>query len=222
MTNPTRIALIDDHRMFLDGLSAVIKSLDPAYECIGYASPTKAIADIEDGATYDLVVSDLVMEEMNGVAVILALQARNCTAPILIISGIDTLPPIEKVLRLGAQGFVPKSASKEVLGEAIRAAIRREVFLPPDLWSIVEADSHSPHTQANDPQASTGHDIQLGTRQLEVLRLVAEGYANKRISEILGISENTVKTHIKQIFRQLNVTRRTACMSKAQSLGLLD
>jgi DNA-binding NarL/FixJ family response regulator len=215
------IALVDDHRMFLDGLTEVINSLDPAYLCTAFASPREAIATIEQGREYDLIVSDLVMEEMNGVAFILALQARRCTAPVLIVSGIDTLPPVEKVLRLGALGFVPKSAPAGMLGEAIRAALQGEIFLPPDLWTVVEDNPKSPRKVAGGPETGLDEEL-LGPRQIEVLRLMAEGYSNKRISEVLGISENTVKTHIKQIFRRLNVARRTACVSKARAVGLLD
>ncbi|MBO6633900.1 response regulator transcription factor [Parvibaculum sp.] len=215
------IALVDDHRMFLDGLTEVINSLDPAYRCTGFASPREAIATIEEGREYDLIVSDLVMEEMNGVAFILALHARRCTAPVLIVSGIDTLPPVEKVLRLGALGFVPKSAPAGLLGKAIRSALDGEVFLPPDLWTVLEENPKSP--RVSDAGAAPGLDDELlGSRQIEVLRLMAEGYSNKRISEVLDISENTVKTHIKLIFKRLNVARRTACVSKARTIGLID
>ena len=215
------IALVDDHRMFLDGLQEVINSLDPAYACTGFASPREAISTIEQGNHFDLIVSDLVMEEMNGVAFILALQARRCTTPVLIVSGIDTLPPVEKVLRLGALGFVPKSAPAGMLGTAIRSALRGETFLPPDLWTVIESNPKSPRTQVAAPEIDEDEEL-LGQRQIEVLRLMAEGYSNKRIAEVLGISENTVKTHIKQIFRKLNVARRTACVSKARTVGLLD
>lgn len=219
---PVEIALVDDHRMFLDGLREVIASLDPAYRCAGFASPHNLLIEIENGRRYDLIVSDLVMEEMNGVALITALQARKCTIPVLIVSGIDTLPPVEKVLRIGATGFVPKSAPAKVLGAAIKQALRGEIFLPPELWAVIENDPHSPRlTEGRSPEHA--EEVRpVGARQLEVLRLVAEGYSNRSISDVLGISENTVKTHIKQIFKQLNVTRRTACVSKARAMGLID
>lgn len=220
MSKQINIALIDDHRMFLDGLREVINSLSPDYVCQSYASPRETIAEIENGRSFDLIVSDLVMEEMNGIALILALNARQCDVPVLIVSGIDTLPPVEKVLQNGAMGFVPKSAPAEVLAQGIIAALRREVFLPPELWTVMETSSTSPNAIQGEPSAQATPLI--GPRQMEVLRLVAEGYSNKRISDVLAISENTVKTHVKQIFRQLNVTRRTACVSKAQTLGLLD
>lgn len=220
MSKEINIALIDDHQMFLDGLREVINSLSPDYVCESYASPRETITEIENGRIFDLIVSDFVMEEMNGIALILALKARQCNVPVLIVSGIDTLPPVEKVLQNGAMGFVPKSAPTKVLGQGISAALKGEVFLPPELWTVMETSSTSPQTINVLPP--TDSEPLIGPRQMEVLKLVAEGYSNKRISDVLAISENTVKTHVKQIFRQLNVTRRTACVSKAQTLGLLD
>ncbi len=220
MSKPINIALIDDHRMFLDGLREVINALNPHYMCESYASPREAISQIENGRHFDLIVSDFVMEEMNGIALILALKARQCHIPVLIVSGIDTLPPVEKVLQNGAMGFIPKSAPTEVLAQGISAALKGEVYLPPELWTVMEESSASLRTL--DTETPVEAEPLIGPRQIEVLKLIAEGYSNKRISEVLAISENTVKTHVKQIFRQLNVTRRTACVSKAQTLGLLD
>jgi len=222
MTDQIFIALVDDHQMFLDGLDAVITSLNSQYVCTSFSSPREAIRAIENGDTFDLIVSDLVMEEMNGVALILALQARKCSTPVLVVSGIDTLPPVEKVLRIGALGFLPKSAPKKILGEAITSSLKGDVFLPKELWSVIETNPSSPNITIRNQEDTAEDNPLLAARQIEVLSLIAEGYSNSRISDVLNISENTVKTHIKQIFRQLNVTRRTACVKKAQTLGLLD
>lgn len=208
--------------MFLDGLGTVIRALDPSFDCHGFASPLKLLAAIEAGESYDLIVTDLVMEEMNGTAFIAALQARRCATPVLVVSGIDTLPPVEKVLRAGALGFVPKSAPAELLGQAIRAVLSGETFLSPELWAVMEDNPGAPRKSLSNEDSRKGTAPLLGPRQMDVLKLVAEGYSNQRISEVLGISENTTKTHIKHIFRQLNVSRRTACVSKARSIGLID
>lgn len=218
----TKIALVDDHRMFLDGLGTVVGALGPSYDCVSFASPLELLALIEAGENYSLIITDLVMEEMNGTAFIAALQARRCSAPVLVVSGIDTLPPVEKVLRAGALGFVPKSAPAELLGQAIRTVLTGEVFLPPELWAVMEENSTSVRKDRSPNATSEETSALLGPRQMDVLKLIAEGYSNRRISEVLGITENTAKTHIKHIFRQLNVSRRTACVSKARSIGLIE
>tara|TARA_R110002124_G_scaffold56026_1_gene158546 strand:+ start:975 stop:1676 length:702 start_codon:yes stop_codon:yes gene_type:complete len=218
-----RIALIDDHHMFLDGLREVIRSLDRRYECTCFASPREAVRHIEAENSFDLIFCDLVMEEMNGVAFLQALKARHVRTPVLILSGIDTMPPVETVLNLGARGFVSKSAPSLVLRKAIDTVLEGEIFLSDEMWSLVDA---RPRTFVqggiSEPSVPATGDQLIGPRQLEVLHLIAEGYSNKRISDVLNISENTVKTHIQFIFRQLGVSRRTACVSKARSLGLIS
>ncbi len=226
MTKPAaptlRIALIDDHHMFLDGLREVIRSLDERYDCTCFASPREAVRRIEADNNFDLIFCDLVMEEMNGVAFLQALKARHVRTPVLILSGIDTMPPVETVLNLGARGFVSKSAPSLVLRKAIDTVLEGEIFLSDEMWSIIDTRPRAPAQGVSEPSAPAISDHLIGPRQLEVLELIAEGYSNKRISDVLNISENTVKTHIQFIFRQLGVSRRTACVSKARSLGLIN
>lgn len=216
---PVRIALIDDHRMLLDGLTAVINSIDDGYECTGFVSPLAFLSEIENGRQFELTISDLIMDEMNGIALLQALQARNWQGPTLMISGVTTAPPIDKILAQGANGFVPKSADKATLAAAISVALEGEVYLPDELWNALDK---LPRQEASGaPAALTETDL-LGNRQIEILQLVAEGYSNKQVSAVLGITENTTKTHMKTIFRQLNATRRTECVKKARALGLID
>ena len=94
-----------------------------------------------------------------------------------------------------------------------------EIFLPPELWSAYQSNSRSRNVE----QDVNGHDGSgLSQRQVEVLNLVSEGYSNREAAAMLGVSENTVKTHMKRIFRQLNVNTRAACVRRAQSLGLIS
>lgn len=220
---PARIALIDDHHMFLDGLREVIKSLEQRYECTSFASPREALRQIEVGTVFDLILCDLVMAEMNGVAFLQALKVRHVRMPVLILSGIDTMPPVETVLNLGARGFVAKSAPSSELRKAINTVLEGEIFLSTEMWSLVGNRTNAPASgPSGEPdKLATGEHL-IGPRQIEVLKLIAEGYSNRHISEVLNISENTVKTHIQNIFRQMNVTRRTACVSKARTLGLIS
>lgn len=215
-----RIAIVDDHQMFLDGLSEVIRQLDPHYECWGFDSPRKAIEAVEAGQKFDLVISDLVMAEMNGIAFVTAVRARRPLLPIMIVSGIDTAPPVEKVIDAGAFGFVPKSAGSNVLHQAIQAGLTGGTYISDDVWSYVTTETTSRRT--NSTQTLPDADVHLGARQTEVLKLLAEGCSNKDIARILNISENTVKSHISSLFRQLGVSRRTACLNKARQLGLID
>lgn len=220
MTSEINIALVDDHRMFLDGLGEVIRVLDPNYRCTPFGTPAEAINALENGDRFDLFITDLVMGEMNGIAFVMALKARSPSTPALVVSGIDTAPPIDKIMQARANGFVPKSASSAVLKDAIEAALNDEIYVPDDIWRQVEAH---PRPHSDDPaDAPTSPEENLGARQIEVVTLMAEGCTNKEIGQILNISENTVKSHVSGIFRHMGVTRRTACVSKARALGLVS
>lgn len=213
------IALVDDHQMFLDGLSEVIRVLDPRYRCTAFGSPTEAIDAIDKNQSFDLVITDLVMAEMNGIALVMALKARNPSIPVLVVSGIDTAPPVDKIIQARASGFIPKSAPSSILREAIETALGGEVYVPDDTWAKAAARPKSESSEPSDTSIAPS-DL-LGARQVEVVMLMAEGCSNKDIGRILDISENTVKTHVSAIFRQLGVTRRTACIGKARSLGIV-
>jgi len=214
------IALLDDHQMFLDGLSEIIRVLDPAFDCTAFGQPADAIRALDEGQNFDLFITDLVMAEMNGIAFVMALKARSPSTPVLVVSGIDTAPPIDKILQAGANGFVPKSASSAVLKDAIETAIRGDSFMSDEAWQRA-SDAAAPASESQDNTSIDPADL-LGSRQIEVITLMAEGCSNKDIGRILNISENTVKTHVRAIFRQLGVTRRTACISKARSFGLVS
>ena len=219
MAKKIQIAIVDDHQMFSDGLAQLISTISDTYKCVPINSPLAAIQMIENGQRFDLVISDLIMDSINGIAFVKALRSRGAKMPVLIVSGINTAPPIEEALRLGAQGFLPKSASSQTLREALKTVLDGDIFLPPKLWSAYERNSQSPAAVRTLNGKSA---VELSQRQLEVLHLVAEGYSNRETAAMLGVSENTVKTHMKRIFTQLNVNTRAACVGKAQSLGLIS
>ena len=213
------IAIVDDHQMFADGLAGLISGIGDHYRCTPIASPLTALRMVGEGQRFDLIISDLIMDSINGIAFVKALRTRGARMPVLIVSGISTAPPIEEALRLGAQGFIPKSASSTMLAEALETVIAGDIFLPPKLWDIYQDNSRSP--AAAYPAADEAV-VRLSQRQLEVLQLVSEGYSNRRTAGVLQVSENTVKTHLKRIFQVLGVNTRAACVRRAQSLGMID
>ncbi len=219
MKRTIEIAIVDDHQMFADGLAHLICGLNNSYKCTCITSPLEAIRMIGGGHRFDLVISDLIMGSMNGIAFVKTLRGRGAKMPVLIVSGINTAPPIEEALRLGAQGFLPKSASSEMLKEALDTVFSGEIFLPPQLWNAYEKNSGSLNSNRNIVGIT---DLKLSQRQLEVLHLVSEGYSNKEAAGVLNVSENTVKTHVKRMFKLMNVNTRAACVRKAQSLGLIS
>ncbi|WP_262694871.1 response regulator transcription factor [Kordiimonas aquimaris] len=219
MTEALKIAVLDDHRMFLEGISLVVKGMASRFEVEGFDTPSSLLARIQDKQKFNLIVCDLVMNQMNGLAFVAAARVHDKQTPILILSGINTDPPINEIKRLGANGFIHKSAENKDLLNAINVLISGAQYFE---GVSVESEKSAPHGDAQEKAYDMPAAIPiLGKRQIEVLRMIANGASNKEISSSLTISENTVKTHLRQIFEELAVNKRTACVRKAQALGII-
>lgn len=220
LSKRVEIVILDDHHIFLDAIELLIKSIDPSYNVSSFSSAQDVLTAIEGGKVYDLILCDLIMSAMNGLAFLGALRSYTKDIPVIILSGINTRPPIQDVRRLGGAGFVHKSAHKEEFKEAIETVLAGGSHF--ENSEGVDSGDHASKQEGSEPLTGTaGKFPELAPRQVEVLKLIANGHANKDIASELHISENTVKTHLKQIFRELGVNKRTACVRKAQSLGLI-
>ncbi|MFC3052098.1 response regulator [Kordiimonas pumila] len=221
MAKTVHIAVLDDHRMFLEGLSMLVESMVGHYSVTNFHEPVELLHQLEAGQHYDLVLCDLIMNRMNGLAFVAAARAYTKRIPILMISGINTPPPLAEMQSLGASGFVHKSADNETFLKAIETVLRGKAFFEVVGSDDVAADLCA--LRGNEDSANSLIEAlpSLGKRQVEVLKMIAHGASNKEISNTLSISENTVKTHLKQIFMILGVNKRTACVRKAQALGLI-
>ncbi|RKQ96212.1 response regulator transcription factor [Maricaulis maris] len=213
-----RIALVDDHRMFADGFGVLLASLRPDYQVRTFDEPIAFLRLVETAEAFDLVILDLVMRSMNGLAVLAAMRERKCRAPVLIISGIGTEPPLAEMRALGARGFVHKTADTETLVAATDAILAGRSFFP---TVSAAGGEDGDGTDGFDDLPLTDGLPSLAPRQLEILHLIGRGETNKMIAVALNISENTVKSHLRAIFEALGVHTRTACVRKAQALGLI-
>ncbi len=215
-----KIALLDDHRMFLDGLSLFFQRHSDRFEVSTFEKPANLIQTIATGVRFDLLISDLIMKEMSGLAFVSAVRTHSKSLPILMLSGINSPPPVREIVNLGANGFMHKSADNEMLLAAVNALIAGESYFPEDM---VNMDGEQMHGAMDEEDFLDEPDFlpKLSPRQIEVLRLIANGASNKQISEEMTISENTVKSHLKSIFFEMRVNKRTACVRKARTLGLI-
>lgn len=204
-----KIAVIDDHKIFLEGIKLLIGDMLADAQIMSFEQPQPFLSALENRETFDLVICDLVMRPMNGILVSAAIRERDQRVPILILSGITASDPTNELRDIGVNGFVHKSLGHEVLAEAISVLLAGGSHFPSDAPS----DETSNHPFPAVPK--------LSERHMDVLQLLAGGATNKEISSALKISENTVKTYMRQLFQQLGATTRTACAHKAQLLGLI-
>lgn len=210
-----RIAIIDDHNLVLNGLQQTLAAMNDDYEIIGASSPTDILDRLTKSEPFDLILCDLIMDGMNGLAFLGALKSRRDRTPVLLMSGIAMDPPIQQMQALGAAGFVHKSIEPAALQTVIQKVLNGETYFP-------GADSAPPDSM----ESAFDHDEivainNLTDRQKEVLKALAKGATNQQISDQLSISPNTVKTHIKHIYDAMGVSRRTACVQKAQLYGII-
>ncbi len=212
------LLVADDHALFRDGLSLLLKQLDPDVHIIEASCFEAAMACAQSGIDLDLALLDLNMPGMDGVAGITRFQAQASDVPVVVISASEDVADIKDILDAGAMGYIPKSSSSQVMLSALRLVLAGGVYVPVNVLHDVDSPCESAcKPSANKPGAGSN----LTHRQLEVLRLIIQGKPNKIIARELKLSEGTVKVHLASIFRALNASNRTEAAMAAQHLGLL-
>ncbi len=215
--NAVNIMIVDDHRLFAEGLSRLLETLEAPVKLTRCYTGQQAIDQLENNC-FDLLLVDLLMPDIDGLGLLQAIQKRHISTPVAIVSSTEEIQMIEHLMKNGAIGFIPKSASTEVMLEAVSTLLKGNIFLPDDLWDRLDITNVD-----FDDEKSVLPDSQiLGQRQLEVLELMTQGKTNKQISSILAVSQATVKYHIGILFRALGVKNRTSCVNAAHSLNLVQ
>lgn len=221
IVNATHILLIDDHRLFLDGMQHVIRRFDPAASIDEAVNGQIAINYIDRGNRYDLILMDLEMPGMNGFDFLGALNARKIVTPLIVVSGSIRSSDIQRALKGGALGFVPKSAGSERMIDAFEQVLQGKLYIPDELNYVFEQFPDSAITKF-DKQNTSDNKGDLRERQIEVLKLMEQGLSNKQIASILDISEATVKSHIGVLFKSLGVKNRTSCIREGLKKKLIN
>lgn len=209
-----RLAVIDDHVLFLQGLAYLFENCDLDLEVQSFTTGADFLKATDDGQTWDVVVTDLAMKQMNGIALIGALRARDMGVQVIVLSASEDVIIRSNAEMVGAFQFVHKSSDEQVLLDAVQSAYEAG---PLPVRSVQKGTRR---TILQPDGTDTIVLPQLGPQQRRVLGMMAEGATNKDIARALSISENTVKTHAKAIFRELSVSSRAAAVQKARELAL--
>lgn len=211
-----KIILADDHALFRDGFILLLKQLEASAEVIAAASFDEAMARAREHAEADLLLLDLNMPGMWGMESVKTVLRSFPALPVAILSAADSREVMEAMLAAGVSGFIPKSSSPQVMLSALKLILAGGVYLPVQLLPDRQSETGTSHSASG----SRPH-LPLTSRQLDVLRLLAEGKSNKLICRELNLGEGTVKAHIAAIFRVLDVRNRTEAAVAARRLGLL-
>jgi len=214
--NRVRVMLVDDHRLFREGLRSLLATASDI-EVVAEASDGQEAMRLAGIVKPDVVVMDLKMPNVDGVT---ATRNLRTTVPKCRVVALTTFEDDELVfdaLRAGAVGYVLKDASSDRLLDAVRSASRGETVLQPSVATKVVAAL----SRLSEAAPARAEDLGLSERELDVLRLLAGGASNKEIASSLSIAEGTVKNHVTSVLGKLGVSDRTNAALKAKSLKLV-
>lgn len=216
--NRIRILLVDDQTMFFEGLRTLI-STQPDFEVVEEAANGEEALRLAGQLKPHVVLMDLRMPVLNGVIATHNLHSQNPDCRVISLTTFDDDDSVFDGIRAGAVGYLLKDAPTEKLYEAIRAAARGESFLQPSIAAKVVSEFSR---LSNRPSEGSSLLIEpLSERELEVLRLLGNGFSNKQIATQLFIAEGKVKNHITSIFGKLEVSDRTQAALKGRELKLI-
>jgi len=214
-----RILLADDQALFREGLHTLL-SLQADLEVVGEAGNGAEALQLAAAARPDVILMDVQMPVLDGVAATRRLHAEQPACRVILLTTFDDDEYVFEGLRAGAVGYLLKDAPSARLVEAIQAAARGESFLQTSVTAklLAEFNRLSQH-QPSSP--SPGLPEALSEREIEILRLMADGASNKDIATRLFLAEGTVKNHVTNIFAKLGVSGRLHAANRARELGLL-
>jgi len=195
------VLLVDDHPMMRRGIRQLIE-IQEGLEVIGEAGSGEEALALVAGHEPDMIVMDVNMKGMDGIQTVTALRERGVTACILMLTVSDHEEDVIAALRAGADGYLLKDVEPEELVRALVAAERGQTIIAPQLTRILA------QALRDERRLEDGETPELTPRELEILRLIAAGSANKLIARELGISEATVKVHVKNLLKKLGFRSR--------------
>lgn len=207
---PIRVLLVDDHTMVRRGLATFLKVYDDL-ELVGEAADGQTAVQLCAQLLPDVVLMDLVMPEMDGIATTRAIRQNFPAVQVIALTSFKEEELIQNVLQAGAIAYLLKDVSAETLAGAIREAhAGRGTFSPQATQALIHAAARPP---------TLGHD--LTEREHDVLALLVEGLNNSEIAVQLSVSPSTIKSHVSHILAKLNVDGRTEAVALAVRHGLV-
>jgi NarL family two-component system response regulator LiaR len=211
-----KVLIVDDHQVVRQGLRTFLE-LQPDIHVLGEASDGQTAVEMVSRLQPDIVLMDLVMPRLDGISATRKIKALGSSVKVIALTSFAEDDKVFPAIQAGASSYLLKDVSPDELVEAILAAHRGEARLHPE---IVRKLMEQVAQQASQPRQNVPDD--LTARELEVVRLVAQGNSNHEIAQVLVISEKTVKTHISNILGKLHLDDRTQLAIYAINHGLMD
>lgn len=219
-----KLLLVDDHALFRQGLALLLRQIDAQLDIVHAGNVSQALSAVAQHPDLDLVLLDMALPDQPGMEALTRLHADREGLPVVVLSSVDDRDTVLAAIAAGAMGFIPKSSTSEVMFAALSVVLAGGVYLPPAALlatggPLAPAPAHARQAAGHEPM--TPRELGLTPRQIDVLQQVLQGKSIKSIARALGMTENTVKTHVSAVLRALHVTTRTQAVVAAGRLGLL-
>jgi DNA-binding NarL/FixJ family response regulator len=211
VTAPITVVIVDDHELVRQGLRSILEQHEDIRVVAEAASGSEAVACIARTRP-QVVLLDLRLGDGDGVEVARRLREQGSDTRILVLSIHDTSRHLREALAAGADGYLLKSVSGDVLADGIRSTVQGETVIGQEFVPKLLQDA----VRGAQPAAP-----ELTPRELEVMALVADGMANREVAEALGISARTAQKHLENLFKKMQVSDRTEMVTRAFRMGLL-
>jgi DNA-binding NarL/FixJ family response regulator len=214
-----RLIIADDHPIVRDGLKKLL-ALEPDLEVIGEAGDGREVLDRVQELEPDVLLLDLRMPNLDGLAVLQALQQSNRNTKVIVLTASEDKNEFVQAMKLGCSGIVLKQTAPDLIIKSIRKVHAGEIWLDSHTTAAVMRQFAAPADVVASNQGKARERSPLSQREREIVALVAQGYKNKEMAEKMFISEQTVKNHLHNIFDKLGVSDRLELALYAIHKGL--
>lgn len=212
-----KLLVIEDHALVREGLVQALLQLGDDVEVKEASDCEAGCAALGDADDFDLVLLDLALPGIDGLTCLSLFRQRYPALPVVIVSAYDDTHTVNRALKAGASGFVPKAYSGDRLLDALRKVLDGTIYVPEQTLPANGGVGLSVPAAAKGVSPA---EIGLTGRQADVLGLMVKGRSNRDIAELLGLSEGTVKIHITAIFKALGVNSRTQALVAVARKGI--
>ena len=212
------VLLVDDQTLVREGLSSLL-SLSDNVTVVAQASSGREAVRLTTESEPDVILMDIRMPDLNGIEAVELLRKKGFQTPVLMLTTFDDHESIMKAIQVGAEGYLLKDVSLEVLVGAIEALADGKTWLQPAITERIVQGLKESKAPENDSEQTLVEP--LTDKEIAVLRLIAAGLSNNEIAESLFKSTGTVKNQVSSLMAKLGVRDRTRAVLKAIDLGLL-
>jgi DNA-binding NarL/FixJ family response regulator len=222
-----KVLLVDDQTLIRQGIRLLLE-IETDIQVVGQAANGRAAIEQVEALQPDVILMDVRMPEMDGVAATRELSARYPEVKVIILTTFEDDETVFEGLKAGARGYLLKDISSEEMAQAVRKVAAGEALIEPRLTRKVLAEFSRLATATGQPKPSKAGGFSeslpgaLTDRELEVLQALAHGLSNREIAGQLVITEGTVKNHVSSLIDKLGVRDRTQAVLKGQELGLIS